>query len=257
MAERNTGPEQLLDALAARTGLVCLVGAGGKKTTLYRLAALHPGRVGVTGTVYIPPFPASLAAERIVEPMPALESRVVGAARTARMVAFAQPSQKHGRLAGLTPAEVGEIHRAAGFDVTFIKADGARSRWVKAPAADEPQLPEDPTTVIPVVSAQAIGQPLSEQIAHRVERITLVTGAEPSEPLTCEHIARLLAHPEGSLKATGNATVVPLINMVDDAERLALAHQVAEMALGLTRRFDRVVLAKMLGPDPVFEVVGR
>jgi probable selenium-dependent hydroxylase accessory protein YqeC len=236
---------------------VCLVGAGGKKTTLYRLAALHPGRIGITATVHTLPVPDSLAAERMVEPLSLLITQVPDAATRTRVVAFAQPSQKHGRLAGLPPAEASRIHREAGFDVTFIKADGARTRWVKAPAEDEPQLPEDATTVIPVVSAQAIGQPLTEQIAHRVERITAVTGANPGEPLTCEHIARLLAHPEGALKATGNATVVPLINMVDDPERAALARETAEMALGFTRRFDRVVLARMLSAEPVFEVVWR
>ena len=43
---------RLLDLLAARTGLVCAVGAGGKKSTLYRLAEAHrlagTGRVGLT-----------------------------------------------------------------------------------------------------------------------------------------------------------------------------------------------------------------
>ena len=32
---------RLLDLLAARHGLVCAVGAGGKKTTLYRLVEAH------------------------------------------------------------------------------------------------------------------------------------------------------------------------------------------------------------------------
>ena len=38
------GAARLLDLLAARAGLVCAVGAGGKKSTLYRLAeAQEPG----------------------------------------------------------------------------------------------------------------------------------------------------------------------------------------------------------------------
>ncbi|MDQ3774178.1 MAG: hypothetical protein M3461_07335, partial [Pseudomonadota bacterium] len=58
--------EALLEALAATRGLVALVGAGGKKTTLYRLARAHAGRIGITATVAIPPFPADLGAHVIV-----------------------------------------------------------------------------------------------------------------------------------------------------------------------------------------------
>ena len=42
--------ESLLDLLGARSGIVCAVGAGGKKTVLQHLAAAHPGRVAMTAT---------------------------------------------------------------------------------------------------------------------------------------------------------------------------------------------------------------
>lgn len=248
---------QLQDELAARCGLVCLVGAGGKKTTLYRLASAHPGRVGVTSTVYIPPFPESLEALRVIADEPALTARVVQAAATAKVVAFARPSGKRGRLAGLLPAQVAQIHAAAGFDVTLIKADGARSRWIKAPQTDEPQVPEGANTVIPVVSAHAIGEPLEDRVAHRVDRIAALIGIEPGQIITAEHVAQLLANPQGALKGTGTATVVPLINMVDDRLRRQAAREAAEQALALSERFDHIVLASMRRSDPLVSVVRR
>ena len=57
----------LFEVLGARGGVVCLVGAAGKKTTLYRLASEHPGRVGVTATVHIPYFPAGQGYYEVVE----------------------------------------------------------------------------------------------------------------------------------------------------------------------------------------------
>jgi probable selenium-dependent hydroxylase accessory protein YqeC len=248
--------EELLEVLAACTGLVCLVGAGGKKTTLYRLAGAHPGRVGITSTVHIARFPADLDAREII----ADESltAVVEAAATSRRVAFARPSRKPHRLAGVEPDQIARIHTAAGFQVTLIKADGARSRWIKAPKTDEPQLPSGTTTVIPVVSARAIGRPLSEAIAHRVEQVMAVTGARLNEVITPEHIARLLASEQGALQGVGDANVVPLINMVDDPERETLAREAAERALSLTARFERVVLASMRRPDnPLVDVITR
>jgi hypothetical protein len=52
--------------------------------------------------------------------------------------------------------------------------------------------------------------------------------------------------------------VVPVINMVDDPERERLARETAEAALGLTSRFERVILARMQRrEDPVVAVVRR
>ena len=235
--------EELLDLLEARTGLICAIGAGGKKSTLYRLAGLHPGRVGLTSTVLIPPFRKNLGACIVIEAEEDLLPAVLQAAAAHRRVAYAQPSATRGR------------HSQAGFDATFVKADGARARWIKAPAADEPQIPEDADTVLPVVSARAIGQPLSERIAHRVDIIEAVAGLRRGKTLQPVHIARLLASEQGLLKGVGTARVVPVINMVDDPRYEALALEAAHAALALTLRFDRVVLASMGRPDAVVRVV--
>ena len=249
--------ETLLEALAATRGLVALVGAGGKKTTLYRLARAHAGRIGITATVAIPPFPEDLGAHVIVAGTSALPALVAEAAQQHRIVAFARPSDKPNRLAGLPPGEVRWIHENAGFEVTLVKADGARSRWIKAPDPDEPQLPEGVDTVIPVVSARAIGERLREDIAHRVDRITAITGAQPGDIITPDLVARLLADEQGALKGAGKATMVPLINMVDNDEIAVVARQAARWALALTRRFDRVILTSMAAESPLVEIVAR
>jgi probable selenium-dependent hydroxylase accessory protein YqeC len=247
----------LLQVLHAQTGLVCLVGAGGKKTTLYRLALMHSGRVGLTSTVLIHPFPKLPAAE-IISDEAAIVPAVVKAAAMRRMVAFALTSTKHERLGGLPCAQVAHIHAVASFDVTLIKADGARGRRIKAPGANEPQIPEGTSTVIPVVSTRVIGRRLTERVAHRIERITAVTSARPGEIITSEHVARLLTSEQGSLKNAGDAAIVPLINMVDNAELEVVAREAAYRALELCEgRFERVVLTSMRRTDPVVAVIER
>ena len=57
-----------------------MVGAGGKKSTMYRLARVHQGRVAVTTTVHIPPFPAWLDADPVVVDAAALEAQVLAKA---------------------------------------------------------------------------------------------------------------------------------------------------------------------------------
>ncbi|MEX2515548.1 MAG: selenium cofactor biosynthesis protein YqeC [Gammaproteobacteria bacterium] len=245
----------LLDLFHAHAGIVCMVGAGGKKTTMFRLAAEHQGRVGITATAHIEHFPASLPAQKLVMEQADLRDEV--AAATARVVAFATPSGRTGRHAGIETTAVADFKTAGRFDLVLIKADGARGRLIKAPAEHEPVLPAAVDTVIPVVSAKVIGRKLTQRLAHRPEQIGAVTGLQLNDVIEPVHVARLLADPAGSLKHAGTAQVVPLINMVDNAERYELAHAAAIEALQLTDRFDYVVLASMRAAEPIVEVVRR
>ncbi len=248
---------QLIDLLGAGSGLVCAVGAGGKKTTLYHLASFHPGRVGLTSTVPHSPFPRSLPGPIVVAEEGEIAAQVIDAARKNRLVAFALPLVKKARYGGLGLDLVDEIRRRAAFDVLMVKADGARMRWIKAPNEEEPVIPHGTTTVIPVVSARVFGAPLGEETAHRPERVAAVTGARPGEPITPTHVGRLLASPDAALRGSGEATVVPVINMVDNDARRAAALEAARVALQLTDRFDRVVLTSHRRDDPLVDVVIR
>jgi probable selenium-dependent hydroxylase accessory protein YqeC len=248
--------ESLLDLLDARRGVVCAVGAGGKKSLLRQLAVAHPGRIAITATAYTTFFQEHLGFAVAVED-DALLPAAVAALDPIAKVAYACPGDKPGRRAGVSPATLERIHREGGFVATYVKADGARMRFVKAPADDEPPLPACATTVVPILSARAIGQPLTSRVAHRVERITQLTGLSEGETITPLHIAGLLASPEGLLKATEGRRVVPVINMVDDDAREALAREAAAAALQLTDRFDHVVLVCLARPDHAVVAVVR
>ena len=246
----------LLELLGARDGIVCATGAGGKKSVLFALAARHLGRVAFTTTVHSLPPPDSLGARVVIAAAERLEGEL-RALGPAPFIAYACPGDKPGRLTGVPADSIDALHAALGFDVTLVKADGARMRWIKAPADREPVLPPATGTLLPVMSARAIGEPLGERIAHRVDRLAAVTGAMPGEPFTPVHAARLLAGDEGLLKGAGQSRVVPVINMVDDPERLRLATETAGRALELTAAFDYVVLARLKDAEPVVAVVER
>lgn len=249
--------DDLLDLFCARTGIVCAIGAGGKKTTLYRLAAAHQGRIAQTASVVTTHFPDDLGAHVIIATGGDLLARLV-AAGGHRYVAYATPGRKPGRHAGVPADEIALIHARCGFDVTFVKADGARMRGLKAPQTGEPVLPPGCTTVIALVSARVIGAPLSERTAHRVELVSAVTGARPGDIVTPSHVGKLLSSPNGLLRDVGDARVVPVINMVDDASSERLARDAAAVALASTDRYDRLVLCCMRRPhDPVVAVVQR
>lgn len=252
-----TQTPNLLDLLGARTGIICAVGAGGKKSILQHLAMAHPGRVALTASITTTYYQERLGFGVAIAEEIQLPQRVA-ALHEHRKIAYACPIDKAERRGGVRGATIERIHATCGFSATYVKADGARMRWIKAPADDEPVIPSACTTVIPVLSAAAIGQRLTARVAHRIDRVQGVTGLEQGEPIAAEHLGLLLASQSGLMKDVGSRKVVPLINMVDDAEREKLAREVAERALSLSKQFDYVVLSCLARRQaPLVAVVSR
>lgn len=247
---------ELLDIFNAHSGIVSCVGAGGKKTTMFRLAEAHSGRVGITATAHIEYFPKTLKARRYIGE----EAEIIEAIKNddeAKCIAFAKPSGRFGRRAGVSVDSLAQFKKIGNFELLVVKADGARGRFVKAPAEHEPAIAPCSDTIIPILSAQVMGMALTDDIAHRVNNISRVTGLKQGERIQAEHIARLLSSEHGSLKNIGNANVIPLINMVDNSNLEKISRDAAKVALQLTDRFDKVVLAAMKKDQAIVDVITR
>ncbi|MFD1589175.1 selenium cofactor biosynthesis protein YqeC [Halorientalis brevis] len=240
---------ELVDALAA-DGLVCVVGAGGKKTTLWRLAARHD-RAVVTATVRIPIFDRHVARVEVTkDPVDA-----VGEADAWPLGLV--PEREDDRYLGYDTETVAALAETDVPDAVLVKADGARMREFKAPDDAEPQVPAGTDTVLPVASAHVVGKPLTAEHVHRVERVAAITDLSPGEEIRPEHVAAVVTSPEGGLKdVPPGATVVPVINKVDDATDEAAARRIAAAILD-AGTVDRVALTRMIADDPLVAVLER
>ncbi|WP_121742105.1 selenium cofactor biosynthesis protein YqeC [Natronorubrum halophilum] len=244
----------LLDALRAKSGVVAVVGAGGKKTTLYALATRAAGgrasRAVVTATVRIPIF------DRHVESVAVTDDPIAALKRTTTWPVGVVPKREGDRYVGFESGIVDDIAAADVADAVFVKADGARTREFKAPDDREPQLPRRVDTVIPIASVRVVGAPLSEESVHRPARVAAITGRGRGDPIRPVDVARVLASDRGGLKdVPAGATVVPLLNKVDDADLRATAVEIAREVIARTPAVSRVVLARMIADDPVVDVV--
>lgn len=239
----------IVEALAAETGMVCVVGAGGKKTTLYSLANRVPRGV-VTATVRIPIFDDQVARVAVtdapVEVLRTNESWPLG---------LVPEQERDDRYKGYDRALVTAIRASSHADAVFVKADGARTRWLKAPNDHEPQIPSMADTVIPIASAKVVGKPLTDEHVHRPERVAAITDLEIGDTVEADDVAAVLASRDGGRKKVlARATVIPLVNMVDDEKLEAVGREIAE---GIHERANvpRVVLARMNTDDPLVDVV--
>lgn len=235
------------DAVRSGPDVVTLVGAGGKTTALYHLAAelaRRGWRVLVTTTTRIwPPDPGQV--DGLFYASDEAEARRQLAARTApgQRLLVAAGETAEGKLRGVSPDLVCRIRDLA--DVILVEADGARGRSLKAPAPYEPVIPPCATLLVPVAGLDVIGRPLSADWVHRPERVSTLTGLHPGDEVTSAAVARVLTHPEGGLKDAPPAVrVAVLLNKADDGHRLRFGREVAQRILS-TGVAGRVVLGSV------------
>lgn len=229
----------LPDALAAE-GIVCAVGAGGKKTALAALAGTCD-RATVTATVRIPKAFAENVARLAVTDAPGAVVRD-NDEWPLELVPGAADESRHGGYANETVADLRDIAPGP----VLVKADGARMRRFKAPDDREPQIPANTDTVLAIASVHAVGEPLDEGMVHRPELVSDLTGRPEGETVTVADVATVLGHERGGMKdVPDDATAVAVVNMVDDEPLEATAREVAAETLARSDRVDRVALTKL------------
>jgi probable selenium-dependent hydroxylase accessory protein YqeC len=222
----------------AADGVTAVVGAGGKKTTLYALCGLLD-RAVLTATVRIPIFDDHVAAVRVGAPdlSPPYPLGLVA------------ERERSDRYRGHPTAVVDDV-AAAHDGPVLVKADGARNRLFKAPSDDEPQVPASADRVVVVASVRAVGDPIAEATVHRPERVAALAGCDVGDELTPERMATVLAHPDGGRKGVPDgADCHVLLNAVDDAALETTADEVADHLDD--DAIDRIVLARMNRPEIV------
>lgn len=243
--------------------IVAVIGAGGKTTIIQRLAAelAEQGACVISTTTTAIWEPSGLVVvEADDDAVLAATSAYVGPGRVItvagrrQLVAESPGEAKRPKLSGASPHLPARLLALAGVDYVLVEADGARGRAIKAPASHEPVIPPETTHVLAVVGIDALGEPLSDEIAHRPQRIAALLGVTMGTPLSPRHIATLLAHAQGGRKgAPAAAHFAPTINKVQDDASLRAARAIAGRLRGLPG-IDRVLISAALSDQPVLEI---
>jgi molybdenum cofactor cytidylyltransferase len=251
---------QLKKALAVNRGeVISLVGAGGKTTTMFRVAeelAAQGWRVITTTTTMI-------WQEQGREPLIVEDDtgRLVDTVRAAlsgshQVTVAAGVDEARGKLIGLQPSVVEALSALPDVDAIIVEADGAKGRSLKAPADHEPVIPSSTTLLVPMAAVDALGQRLDERVIHRPEIVARLAGVQIGAVIDASLMSTVLLHPHGGLKnAPDQARIVPLLNKVYDG----YVESGRKLAASLLEepRVDRVLLTAVAEADPVEEVWPR
>lgn len=227
-------------------GVVACVGAGGKTSVVQTLAAADNNRsVVVTSTTkmfytQVTQYPLVMAADY-----------ATGAAQVVRLLAERQQAawfvrQAGEKVIGLPPDWIDKLADTLPAAYILVEADGARGCLIKAPAAQEPVIPDTTRTTVGIVNLRVLGQPLSPVNTQRMELVTRRINKEPGELVDWQDIARLAVHPQGIFQYTRGSKVL-LLSGSDDKGARQSAAQIAGYVKLANVGIDRVVITTGFG----------
>ena len=227
---------------------VAFIGAGGKTSALFQVAAEFPAALLATST-HMGSWQVGQAGRHFIwqgdSPLPDMEAQL-GSGVTLITGILDSATQ---RYQGLNPAQFERLQQLAGYHnlPMFIEADGSRKIGLKAPGEQEPVIPAFVDTVVVVAGLTGLGKEISPENVFRSERFAQLSGQQAGDMITPEILARVLVHPSGGLKnIPSGARRVVLLNQADNSALQSMAGELSEVLLP---HFDAVVVS-MLEPHP-------
>ena len=194
-------------------GVVCIVGAGGKTSLLFQLAAeaKYLGLrtlVSTTTKMFIPDSSecdeVDLTGAGFSGDFPAIPGVYV-AGRPVSSV----------KMKGL--AEDILLKSVPHFDLVLLEADGAAKKPLKGWLETEPVIPSYTTHTIGVVDIQTIGKTVSEDLVHRLDCFYLLTGAKVGDVVTLAHVSQIITEAKGLFFHASGKQIV-YVNKVESDE---------------------------------------
>lgn len=200
--------------------VISVVGAGGKTTTIERLAEefmAQDRKVVVTTTTHI---------RRDAKPWyllePTVEELEMGLEEYRRV--YVGRKAPDGKMGSLSETLLAEILKRR-FPI-LIEADGAKGMSLKAPASQEPVILPESTHVLSVYGMDAVGKRM-ENVCFRVEAVKHILEKEEKDKITPEDVAILADSPLGGRKGCpAGAEYWVVLNQAEDIRRFGFAKQV-------------------------------
>ena len=153
---------------------ISVIGSGGKTSFLRYFASRLEGRVILTTSTHIYPFPDMPLVKTGTENSPVSREQILQEIRSAlarsRVICLGQPLS-NGKLASPSPAIPFEALSLEA-DYVLVEADGS-------------------TMTVCLAGASGIGKPVS-QVCHCPDLFSALAGISPDQPVYEDHIARVL-----------------------------------------------------------------
>jgi len=237
-----------LDIDLTRNELICFVGAGGKTTSLFRLARELKGcnksvLVTTTTAIYCP---NEVDCDEIIT---GIQHRNAPGRKTSGpcIVAMGSEITPDNKLLGLDRSSITGYHQEKRFDYILVEGDGSRQRPIKAPADHEPVIPQGTTKTVGVIGLDALGKRIHGTSVHRPELLCRLTAKAMGTVIDEEVLARLIKAPQGLFKSVpeGSERYV-VLNKMEQSDRKQSARSIIKSVQGDFSGVEGFIVANML-----------
>lgn len=182
--------------------LISVVGAGGKTSTMFRLAQelrAFGKKVLVTTTTNIAFSETSLADRLVIDSSRDISSLSRVEPGTIVCLGSSVVGDQE-KLKGIERQFIGKIYREHLLDYIVVEADGSKRRPIKAPAHYEPVIPTETTRVIGVIGLDALGKAITEDYVHRPNLFCSITGKKIGDTIDRKCLTDLILSEDGLFK---------------------------------------------------------
>ena len=216
--------------------LISLVGAGGKTSTMFRLAqelSALGKKVLVTTTTNIAFSETSQADHLVIDS--SKDIRFLSRVEPGTIVCLGSGMlNDKGKLKGIDREVIDDIYQKHLFDYILVEADGSKRRPIKAPAHYEPVIPRETTRLIGVIGLDALGKSITEDYVHRPHLFCSITGKKMGDNIDRKCLTDLILSDDGLFKdAPHGSRKYVVFNKADHADRVKEAritvHELIEM----------------------------
>jgi probable selenium-dependent hydroxylase accessory protein YqeC len=237
----------LINIKLEKKDMICLVGAGGKTSTMFRLARELSSKgkkvlVTTTTAIYFPE--QSQYDSMLLSEDEALE--LFDYVNNCGITVLGRTISSEGKLLGVNPGFLDAIFSEGIFDYMLVEGDGSKGRPIKAPAEYEPVIPSRTTKVIGSIGLDCVGKEVCPDNVHRPELFCKLLDCFEGSIIDADMILRLILHKEGLFKATPvQAEKYLVLNKADGEKERIAAFEIAQKLLDNGCRLDGVVIASM------------
>lgn len=252
----------IIEALKIDLGeknVISIVGAGGKTSTMYRLATelkdIGKKVLMTTTTAIYYPMPDTydnlFISNNLEELLVKSKNLSDGPITVIGSCIF-----ENEKLKGINTEWINILHNRDEYDYILVEADGAKRKSIKAPAWYEPVIPTSTTIVIGCIGLDSIGKPINEQWVHRADIFSRVVGQKLGEVINYHTLRRLVLSKEGLFKGCKEAyEKVILLNKASNGRGLYEAQKLGEAMLKQEKSISRVLIGNVRNVDPILRVM--
>lgn len=213
--------------------MISFVGAGGKTTSIFKLAKELKNRnkkvlVTTSTAIYYPD--EEEYDELIVND--SIDIKNIDKIKERSITVIGREVSKENKLLGLSKKVIDEIYDLELFDYILVEADGSKRKSIKSPAEHEPVIPINTNKVVGVIGLDCIKKKINEENVHRTELFCNITNSKMEEIIDEDKIFELIINKKGLFKDTPKeCKKYILLNKVEYEERKKMASRIIELVI--------------------------